>query len=428
VKNALGLREASRSSSDFRLSLESMPPSRKELILAAAVTLMLPIAVELGLRIAGLSIEPQLYAGDPQLGWSLRPDARGTVAGETRQCVHINSHGFRDIERGYDKPANTFRIAVLGNSWTEALQVPLDKTYCSMLEHKLAEQSCFPGKQIEALNLGVSGYSTAQELLLLREQVWKYHPDVVIVAFYSARDIANNMRQFNNAVDPGQSPYFIYRGQSLILDASFRTLPALQKRQIVMQNLRGFVTDHVLVLQAVNALVRYVRTQVGMAEVRERVQRSGGDSLEHSIYKEPSSPPLKEAWRVTEGLLLAIRDETKVHGAQFRIVTLANRPQVIPDPAKRSEFMQELGVSDLSYADERIKALGAREGIPVTTLAPALAEYAEKHSVYLNGFNAANLGSGHWNEIGHRLAGEVIAASMCRSSGVVASPSLVAAH
>jgi hypothetical protein len=153
-----------------------------------------------------------------------------------------------------------------------------------------------------------------------------------------------------------------------------------------------------------------------MAAVKERAEKSGVDTLEHSIYKEPSTPTLREAWRVTEGLLLAIRDEARVHGAELRIVTLANRPQVIPDPARRSEFMQELAVSDLSYADEQIKALGAREGISVTTLAPALANYAETRKVYLNGFNTTNFGGGHWNETGHRLAGEVIAESFCQSA------------
>jgi hypothetical protein len=378
--------------------------------------LTLPIVAELALRVAHARFEPQLYTADAQRGWTLRPGAQGVIIEETQQYVHINGHGFRDQERSYEKAENTIRIAVLGNSWTEALQVPLEKTYCSVLEHKLTEGSCFSGKRIEVLNFGVSGYSTAQELLLLRQEVWKYHPDIVIVAFYSARDVANNVREFNNSANPEQSPYFVYHGKDLVLDDSFRALPAVQKRQIMMQNVRGWMTDHVLVLQAVNSLVRYGRAQVAMAAVKERAEKSDVDTLEHSIYKEPSTPQLREAWRVTEGMLLAIRDEARARGADLRIVTLANRPQVIPDPARRSELMQKLAISDLSYADGQIKALGAREGISVTTLAPALANYAETHKVYLNGFNTASFGGGHWNETGHRLAGEVIAESFCQSA------------
>jgi hypothetical protein len=406
-----------------------MPPTKKELILAAVVMLALPIIAEVVLRAAHVRFDPQLYTADQKLGWSLRPGAEGVVVGETSQYIRINTHGFRDRERTFDKPWNTIRIAVLGNSWTEALQVPLEKTYCSLLEHQLAALPCLAGKQVEVLNFGVSGYSTAQELITLREQVWKFRPDVVMLAFYSARDIANNLRQFNNAADPAQSPYFVYRGDKLMLDDSFKSLPAVQKRQIMMQKVRSQVNDHIRVLQGVNELVRYGRARVAMAAVKERAGKAGVDTLEHAIYAPPAQPALQEAWRVTEGLLIAMRDEVKSHGAEFHIVSLANRPQVIPDTAKRAAFMQAFAVTDLSYADERIKALGAREGIPVTVLAPALSQYAEAHHVYLNGFNESNLGGGHWNETGHQVAAEAIAADFCGSMAhSVPAPALAAAR
>jgi hypothetical protein len=405
-----------------------MPPTKKELVLTALVALMLPVLADVALRIGHVQFNSQLYTADQQRGWALRPGAEGLVADETRQYVRINSHGFRDVERSYEKPANTMRIAVLGNSWTEAMQVPLDKNYCSVLERTLSGHSCYAGKRVEVLNFGVSGYSSAQELLLLREEVWKYHPDFIILAFYSARDIANNVRQFNNAAEPDQSPYFVYRGDQLVLDDSFRAVPAVQKRQITLQKIRGMVNDHVLVLQAVNALVRYGRGRIAMAAVKERAGEAGVNTLEHSIYAAPTRPALQEAWRVTEGLLVAMRDEAKAHGAEFRIVTLANRPQVVPDQRKRLAFMQALGVSDLSYADHRINALGTREGIQVTNLAPALSAYADAHQAYLNGFNESNLGGGHWNETGHRLAAETIAASLCGSSNKNESQPLAAAR
>jgi hypothetical protein len=405
-----------------------MPPTKKELILAAVVMLALPIVAEVALRLGNVQFDPQLYTAHETRGWALRASAVGVVIGETKQYVRINNHGFRDADRNYEKPANTVRIALLGNSWTEGLQVPLDKTYCSLLEHKLTELACFSGKHVEVLNFGISGYSTAQELITLREEVWKYSPDIVVVAFYSARDVANNVRNLNNAADPEQSPYFVYRGGSLVLDDSFRSLPAVQKRQIMAQKIRDVVNDHVRVLQGVNALVRRGRALVAMAAVKERARRERADTLEHGIYAPPTQPALQEAWRVTEGLLTAIRDEVRSHGAKLRIVTLANRPQVIPDLAKRAAFMQVLGISDLSYADDRINALGAREGISVTNLAPALSEYARVHRVYLNGFDENNLGGGHWNETGHRLAAETIALSMCESAKKGISAALSAAR
>jgi hypothetical protein len=267
------------------------------------------------------------------------------------------------------------------------------------------------------INFGVSGYSTAQELITLKEVVRPYHPDIVIVAFYSARDVANNIRRFNNASDPAQAPYFVHRNGKLVLDDSFKNLPAVQNRQVMLQKIRSWVYGHIRVLQAVNAMVRYSRSQIAMAAAaKQETGKPVTVNLEHFVYVEPSQPALEEAWQVTEETLMLIRNEASAQGAKLRIVTLANRPQVIPDPAMRQAFMKSIGVSDLSYADKRINAFGKREGIPVTNLAPSLSDYAERNRVFLNGFDKESFGSGHWNETGHRLAADTIAADMCSSA------------
>lgn len=401
-----------------------MPPTKKELTLAAMMMMALPVLCEIALRVARVPFQPQLYEANSDRGWALRAGASGVVAVENTQYVRINSNGFRDQERTFEKRTDTVRIAVLGNSWTEALQVPLEKTYESVLEKKLTGSSCFAGRRVEVLNFGVAGYSTAQELLTIQQEVWKYHPDVVILAFYAARDIANNVRELNNATNPEQSPYFVYRGGKLVLDDGFRTTPALQPRQMVLQNIRYQAGQHVRLLQAISAIQRLGKIRLAMAAAREKAEKAGVENLEYSIYAPPLQPFLRTAWNVTENLLVLMRDEVKGHGAEFRIVTLATRPQAIPDRAKRAELMRKLGVENLSYADDRIRELGAREGIPVTNLAPALSAYAEAHNLYLNGFNSKNWGSGHWNETGHQLAAEAIATSLC---GISAANGLQAA-
>jgi hypothetical protein len=390
-----------------------MAATRKELILAAGVLFALPFLGEVTLRVSHAQFEPQLYEPDRDRGWILRAGVSGVVTGEDRQFVRINSHGFHDRERSYEKPAGTMRIAVLGNSWTEALQVPLEKNYCSVLERLLTGNARFGGKTVEVLNFGVAGYSTGQELLTLQQEAWKYHPDIVLLVFYSARDVANNMRELNNAANPERSPYYVFRDGKLTLDDSFRSLPELKPRQIALQKLGYRLGEELLLLQAINTMERAVKIRTATASARESTGKTAVENPEYAIYSSPDEPEIETAWKVTEGLLVTMRDEAKSHGAEFRVVVQANRPQVIPDPVQRAEVMHKLGVADLGYADRRLRDFGSLEGIPVTTLAPALSAYAESHHVYLNGFNKANLGTGHWNETGHRVAAETIAAELC---------------
>jgi hypothetical protein len=403
-----------------------MTATKKELILAALVLLGILLICEGSLRLSHYSIEPQLYASDVQLGWKLRAGATGIVTSENRQFVRINSHGFRDVERTYDKPENTIRIAVLGNSWTEALQVPQDKTYSAVLERKLAVSPCFTGKRVEVLNFGVAGYSTGQELMTLQQEVWKYQPDFILLALYPARDIANNVRELNNAVNPEQSPYFLFDGDKLVLDDSFRSLPTLQPRQVALQNLRYSVNQHVRVLEAIGTLQRWGKVRIAMAALEQKADNAGVDNLEYTIYLPPIDPVMRKAWRVTEALLIAMRDDVRSHHAQFRLLVLPTRPQLIPDREKQQALLQKIGVTNFDYADKRISEFGAREGITVIELAPTLAAYASENNVYLNGFNPSNSGKGHWNEIGNRVAAEAIAAQLCTFAGNGMTPDTVA--
>jgi hypothetical protein len=136
---------------------------------------------------------------------------------------------------------------------------------------------------------------------------------------------------------------------------------------------------------------------------------------EHLVYLEPVNAVWNDAWHVTEGLIVAMRDDVMGHGARFVVVTLSTGPQVHPEPKVREEFKQRWGISDLFYPDNRIKALCEREQIPVITLAPEMQQLAELNKVCLHGF-AGNPGNGHWNAVGHRVAGELIAKKLCEGS------------
>lgn len=117
---------------------------------------------------------------------------------------------------------------------------------------------------------------------------------------------------------------------------------------------------------------------------------------------------MKNAWRITEDLILRIRDQVKSKNADFLLVTLTNPSQCYPIKEIRKEFQNYIGVEDLFYPDRRIKRFGVRNGFEVLTLSKTFQTYADKHNKYLHGFKNTTLGKGHWNVEGHRLAAEEI--------------------
>jgi hypothetical protein len=365
---------------------------------------------ELGLRAVGFAYGGSFFGEDRIRGWCLRPGAHGTATGEAKQYIRINSDGLRDREHAVPKPPGTLRIAVLGDSCAEAVNVPLEKTFWAVLERQLSHPAAVGNRTVEVINFGVGGYGTAQEFLTLRERVWKYNPDIVLLAFYTGNDLFNNYRPLNINSEP--APYFVYDRQNLVLDNSFHDSWKFSSTQVWLINFRGYLRDHLRVLQCVARAIDAFRIMAYQTNLRHTAADLGVRDLEEVIYFPPTDAGMKEAWRVTEGLLILVRDEVRAHGAEPWLVTLANPSQVNPDPAQQQAFMQRVGIDTLFYPDQRLRAFAQKADIPVITLAPLMSAYAEAHHVFLHGGHNIPLGQGHWNENGHELAGEVIASEL----------------
>ena len=132
---------------------------------------------------------------DPETGWALQPGAHGRWFNPRYEYdvdVTINSQGLRDVERQtVEKPANTFRILLLGDSYVEGLRVPLEQTFGKVLEDRL-NQTAVAGQRFEVIPAGVSGWGTDQQLLWFRKYGVAYQPDLVVLAFFPGNDFENN--------------------------------------------------------------------------------------------------------------------------------------------------------------------------------------------------------------------------------------------
>ena len=376
------------------------------LLVGASVLFALTIA-EVALRLAGFSyFNPYTY--DAELGSTLRPNAEGWWTKEGFAYVKINSRGFRDYEHALQKPKDTIRIAILGDSFSEALQLSIENTFWSVMRRQLESALEPRHKQVEVLNFGVSRFSTARELIMLRRHVWQFDPDVVVLQFTPGNDVKDNSRRLTG--DSEAFPYFEYKDGALVLDDSLLKNRNTHFTFRLRQSLAGPLTwlrSHSRVVGLVYSLREsYFSPPRAAPSGQSRPDIEPG--LDDDSYRYPVNRDWTDAWLVTEKLIVQMRDEVQAKGAKFLVVTATKGVQVAPDPELRAAYMKKLEVTTMAYPDDRIKELGAREGIEVLVLAPSFLEFAEHNQIYLHGFGATK-GQGHWNEAGHQLAGELIA-------------------
>lgn len=397
------------------------------LVIFAGILIGLMIA-EMGLRAAGIS-HPIFSRIDGDLGAALRPQAEGWFKREGEVFVRINSAGLRDREHTMPKLDNVLRIAVLGDSFAEAMQVPMEDTFWAVVEREIRGCPAVSAREPELINFGVSGYGTAQELIMLRRRVWTYAPDIVLLMITPTNDIRNNSRALEK---DEKRPYFVVTNGQLVEDTSFRDSIGFRLRSSSLGQAIIQVRDSLRIFQLgieatrrATQLNRATYEQPALDDQRmDGTSRSGqqGDEppwlqgeagLNIETYREPPDSVWKDAWQITEDLIKLIHTEVESRGKVFMAITVSSGPQVGPDRAARRVFERRLGVEDLFYSENRLRALGENR-FEVLALAPLFQAYAEEHRIFLHGFPNSGLGQGHWNIAGHHLAGQLIAQELCR--------------
>ena len=121
----------------------------------------------------------------------LRPDSEFWHTSRDGSWRFItNSRGLRnDRDFPYSTPEGVVRIVSLGDSHTQGYEVRQDYTYSEVMGRYLNGH----GIRTEVINAGISGFSTAEELLYLENEGIRYAPDFVVLGFF-ANDYQDNIK------------------------------------------------------------------------------------------------------------------------------------------------------------------------------------------------------------------------------------------
>ena len=345
----------------------------KAAVILAALAAAALLAVEISLRLLGYS-SPQWYQLDPQLGWSGRPHKRGLYAYEGGQShVRMNNAGFRDRDRFVDKLEGVYRIAVLGDEVSEALPVDVRQTWWWRLPPLL--QSCGKHLRVEVLNFSVGGYGTGQELVTLQTKAMRYQPDLVLLQFSDATDVADNSFALSTRK---LRPFYRLDAHGVPrLSESFATSPAFERRMQTRYRLGEEIADHSRAFQLVRQLARQANELPFIGEAHA--------DRDISILGEPRGELWEEAWRVTEALLAQMNQYAQRNGARFMVVSA-------PHPLQPA--------TPMAYPDQRLARFAARSHVPFVAWASVL-----RPQLYLRG--------GEWSAEAHRVAAEALAPRIC---------------
>lgn len=372
---------------------------------------------ECGLRLVrtgslrGLAGEHTLRMPHATRGWALEPDASSfQYTRDYGVLVRTNSLGMRDRPHDPQPAPGSFRIVVLGDSFMEAYQVPLEQSLPYRLQERLASRG------VEVLNLGVGGYGTAQELLALQEEGLRYRPDLVVLAFYAGNDVQNNSHAIEAALHGEGEPTTFARpyARAASLDSPLEWTPPDRARLEPYARRWHARRD---------SLLDRIRRMLQPAMVANVVEQATARLWRGIAHEAPADPQLvfgwpflrevsdagaarlwDEAWTTTRRLLLEIDRVARSAGARFAVLIVPAPLQVEADVlADARAAWPDLDFDPLRINRE-LARFCAQAGIPLLDPTAALArEEAAGRPVYYE------LEDHHWNAAGQALATDLLA-------------------
>ena len=377
-----------------------------------------------------------LYKTDPQIGWRLKPEAtiRHTLEDEFDVQVKLNAQGLNDFEHPYEKPPETFRILMLGDSFTEGISVPIAQGFPHRLEVCLNAHYTRP---VEVINSGTAYYATTEELFFLQHEGLRYDPDLVLVGFFIGNDLdAYAARENNDGWLQSLGGYLIELDET----------GALQKRWVDWQNpspydeistaqllLRQLKTYNLFAhpdTQLYNAIDDFqdnfkknwlARRITGFFSAQSRPEAAKPDDFRNNFsiliyaqdypYSAYTHPKLVENWHIIDNAFSKMDEVSAASGADLGVLILPEKMQssLREYEAAYQKYAGRYGVEianvswDYAAPNKALNQLLAQKRIPAFDLLPVYRQHDAE-----GGSPIFFQDDPHLNPRGHQLTADAV--------------------
>lgn len=324
------------------------------------------------------------------------PGTTGRVYGPDGHVsqVNINADGWNSLKPRYQlaKTPGRLRVAVIGDSYVQARHVDTGKAAPALIERELKRR----GVDAEVLRFGVDGAPLSQYLHMLRAEVLRFRPDVVVVQL------------IHNDFDES---YRLLKGRTT--SSFMKVIPDGKGgfREVAPEEFRPGFADTMRSIRS----FRYFYYQTGLVEnLKGYVSRyfwgdtgefPGSGDLVSSAVDIRSITESRKIRAVTDYVFQQMKALAEEHHFHLLFAMDGVREAVY---AGRDASLYEVG-----RLNKIASSVAKTQRLPFVDLHDA---FARNYAV--NGKRFEYSWDWHWNELGHQIVGKAIAGRILELPGI----------
>ncbi|MDF1748243.1 MAG: hypothetical protein P1V34_05140 [Alphaproteobacteria bacterium] len=327
--------------------------------------------------------QASFYGPDWDTGYSHRPDRDGLWLTENRAWRHVNKTGQLGPDYSIPPMPGTLRVAVVGDSIVESLQVADEDTFIRKSEHLLRHDKI----HAEVLNFGLSGASAAVSAARIDHAVFSASPDLIVLLLKSPELLLARVGD-----DSAFPAYISGSSNEIVRGTEFRQGRGFQLRSGILGSVLYWLLDHSRLANILNN-----RKNVGFFNEVSNPQNNevstAAAAPQTCAFNHKTMSPVQQA----------ILDDLSYYpdGSQPRLIlALTGLSTQCDSLTERQTIIEEV-----------YKALSKRlPDVSVLDLDAVLSTHMagpEPDLSVLHGFGR-NLGTGHLNKRGHNLYAAVL--------------------
>jgi hypothetical protein len=291
----------------------------------------------------------------------------------------VNNLGLRGPDTTVEKPPGTYRILMLGDSFTMGKGVEDDQTFTALLSVSLGKRiaDC-GGPAIEVLNGGVDSYSPILSYIQLKRDIAPLRPDLVLLNL----DVSDLVQET------------AYRAQAVFgEDGDIVAVPQLKSRDGIYEKLRDWTSRNLFFTRFI-LFHANKRLQHRELTVRDVVSEANFEIAAHTLDGDRDRT---EQWAAIFDSLRRIQSFADAQGIKF-VLSIYPWGHQVNDrewvPGRYSYMAEDAKPSERSR--DTVHRLAAAGGIELIDLFDIFRNQSGGEPLYFR-YDA------HWTTEGHRL-------------------------